>query len=88
MQHYARNHVISPLVDQHGAHLPPVVTMAAQFLWRALPGAPGIVVATPRAASGMVLMRALCVEDEPPPPDTEEDKDKHERRQPPGITRR
>lgn len=58
--------VVSPLVN----FLLPVVTMGA------VPGKLGIVVATALVASGMVLMHALCVEDEPPPPDAGVNKDK------------
>lgn len=71
----AENYVISPLIDQRSVHLPPAVAIASQVLLGALLGALGVVFATPLAASGIVLLRALYVEDEPAPPDAEERKD-------------
>src|SRR5690606_34074050 len=71
----AENYVISPLIDQRSVHPPPAGAIASQVLLGALLGALGVVFATPLAASGIVLLRALYVEDEPAPPDAEERKD-------------
>src|SRR5690554_2599627 len=70
----AESYVISPLIDQRSVHLSPAVAIASQVLLGALLGALGVVFASPLAASGIVLLRDLYVED-PPPSEEEEPED-------------
>ena len=75
----AENYVISPLIDQRSVHLPPAVAIASQVLLGALLGALGVVFATPLAASGIVLLRTLYVEDDvAAPQETEAEADDNE----------
>jgi predicted PurR-regulated permease PerM len=57
------NYLITPLVQQNTAGLPPVVSIAAVTLAGVLFGALGLVVATPLAVAVMVAVKMLYVED-------------------------
>lgn len=57
------NYLVTPLVQQNTAGLPPVLAIAAVTLIGALFGVLGLVVAAPLAVAGMVLVKMLYVED-------------------------
>lgn len=57
------NYLVTPLVQQNTAGLPPVLAIAAVTLVGALFGVLGLVVAAPLAVAGMVLVKMLYVED-------------------------
>jgi predicted PurR-regulated permease PerM len=59
----AEGYLLTPLVQSHTVKLPPVITLTAQVLMGVLLGIPGIVLATPLAAVGLVLIKMLYVED-------------------------
>jgi predicted PurR-regulated permease PerM len=56
-------YLLTPLVQSKTVKLPPVITLTAQVLMGVLLGIPGVVLATPLAAVGMVLIKMLYVED-------------------------
>jgi predicted PurR-regulated permease PerM len=57
------SYLITPLVQQRTAFLPPVLTLLAQVLLGVLSGIIGILVATPLIAATLVLVKMLYVED-------------------------
>jgi predicted PurR-regulated permease PerM len=56
-------YLLSPLVYQRSAHIPPVLTISAQVVLGTLLGVIGIIFATPLTACFMVLVQRLYVED-------------------------
>lgn len=56
-------YVLTPLVDRRSVELPPVVTISAQVLLGLLFGFVGLLVASPLAATVMLLVKMLYVED-------------------------
>lgn len=56
-------YVLTPLVQRRAVALPPALTVTAQVLLGVLIGAFGIVLATPLAATGLVAVKMLYVED-------------------------
>lgn len=56
-------YLLTPIVQARAVSMPPVVTLTAQVLLGVLFGMPGIVLATPLAAVGLVLVKMLYVED-------------------------
>lgn len=60
----AENYLVAPLVDERSVQLPPALAIGAQVLFGGLLGALGVVFATPLAASAMVLVNTLYVEDD------------------------
>ena len=57
------NYLVTPLVQQNTAGLPPVVSIAAVTLAGVLFGALGLIVATPLAVAVLVAVKMLYVED-------------------------
>jgi predicted PurR-regulated permease PerM len=57
------SYFVTPMVQQQAVYLPPALTIAVQILLGALFGIPGLILATPLAAVGLVLVRMLYVED-------------------------
>lgn len=57
------SYLITPLVQQRTAFLPPALTLLAQVLLGMLAGIIGILVATPLIAATLVLIKMLYVED-------------------------
>lgn len=55
--------VLSPMIQQRVADLPPVLGIAVQVLMSALFGAMGLIMAAPLTLVGMVVVRKLYVED-------------------------
>lgn len=55
--------LLTPMVQQRAADLPPVLLLLAQVLMGALFGLLGVALAAPAAAVGLVLVRRLYVED-------------------------
>lgn len=55
--------VLTPLIQEVAVHMPPVLTLVAAFVMGTLFGALGLLVATPLAAVGLVLVRMLYLED-------------------------
>ena len=53
--------LIVPLVQQHSVELPPILTLFAIFAFGALLGPPGVLLATPLAAAGLVVVKKLWV---------------------------
>jgi predicted PurR-regulated permease PerM len=56
-------YVLQPMVQRKTVYLPPAVTLFAQVVFGMLFGALGVVLATPLAASLLVVTRKLYVED-------------------------
>lgn len=57
------SYVFTPLMQQRIVSIPPALTIAVQLLFGLLAGTLGLLLATPLAAVGMVLVRMLYVED-------------------------
>ena len=57
------SYVITPLIQQRGVALPPVITISSQIILGVFTGILGLALATPLAAVGMVLVRELYVRD-------------------------
>lgn len=57
------SYVFTPLMQQRIVSIPPALTIAVQLLFGLLAGTLGLLLATPLAAAGMVLVRMLYVED-------------------------
>lgn len=55
--------VLTPMVQQQAVHIPPATLIAAQVMLGALFGLPGLLLAAPLAALGLVLVKMLYVED-------------------------
>jgi predicted PurR-regulated permease PerM len=67
-------YVLTPNVQRRSVALPPALTIAAQVLLGVLVGALGVVLATPLAATGLVVVNKLYVrevlgDDQPTPTD-------------------
>ena len=56
-------YLLTPLVDRRSVELPPVLTIAAQVLLGLLFGFVGLLVASPLAATVMLLVKMLYIED-------------------------
>jgi predicted PurR-regulated permease PerM len=56
-------YVLTPLVQQKTADLPPALTISAQVVLSVLAGGVGLALVAPLAAAGMVAVRMLYVED-------------------------
>lgn len=56
-------YLLTPLILQRTAYLPPALTIVAQVLLGALLGPIGVIVAAPAAAVGLVVVRELYVKD-------------------------
>ncbi len=57
------SYVFTPWMQQRNVSVPPALTIAVQLLFGLLAGTLGLLLATPLAAVGMVLVRMLYVED-------------------------
>lgn len=57
------SYLLTPLIQRQTVSLPPALTIAAQVMLGVTAGAVGLLVATPLAATGMVLVQKLYVED-------------------------
>ena len=57
------SYVFTPWMQQRIVSVPPALTIAVQLLFGLLAGTLGLLLATPLAAVGMVLVRMLYVED-------------------------
>jgi predicted PurR-regulated permease PerM len=57
-------YLITPLVQQRAADLPPVITILAQVFMGFMAGPLGVALATPLAAAAIVVVRMAYVEDE------------------------
>lgn len=55
--------VLTPLIQEVAVHMPPVLTLMAAFIMGALFGTLGLLVATPLAAVGLLLVRMIYLED-------------------------
>jgi predicted PurR-regulated permease PerM len=67
-------YVLTPNVQRRSVSLPPALTIAAQVLLGVLVGAGGVILATPLAATGLVVVKELYVrevlgDDQPTPTD-------------------
>jgi predicted PurR-regulated permease PerM len=65
-------YVLTPNVQRRSVSLPPALTIAAQVLLGVLVGALGVILATPLAATGLVVVKELYVrevlgDDQPTP---------------------
>jgi predicted PurR-regulated permease PerM len=56
-------YLLTPLVDRRGVELPPALTISAQVLLGLLFGFVGLLVASPLAATVMLLVKMLYIED-------------------------
>jgi predicted PurR-regulated permease PerM len=56
-------YLITPLVQERAVSLPPALTLLSQVIMAVLVGVLGLLLATPLAAAGMVLVKTLYVED-------------------------
>jgi predicted PurR-regulated permease PerM len=54
-------YLIQPLVQQRAVMIPPALLLFAQILLAVVLGARGVIVATPLAAAGLVLVKMLYV---------------------------
>ena len=61
--HTVEGYLISPLVQRHTVHMPPALTILSMTILGTLAGALGLVLAAPLAATGLVLVREMYVED-------------------------
>ena len=57
------SYVFTPFMQQRIVSIPPALTIGVQLLFGLLAGTLGLLLATPLAALGMVLVRMLYVED-------------------------
>lgn len=57
------NHFVTPVVEKRTVLLPPVLTVTVQLILGVLVGAPGVMLASPLAATFMVAIKMLYVED-------------------------
>lgn len=57
------SYFITPFIERKTVSLPPALTVTVQLLLGLLAGLPGVIVAAPLTAAGMVLVRRLYVED-------------------------
>jgi len=57
------SYLVTPLIQRQTVSLPPALTIAAQVVLGVTAGAIGLLVATPLAAAGLVLVQKLYVED-------------------------
>ena len=56
-------YAITPFIERKAVSLPPVLTAFTQLLFGLLTGVPGLILATPLTAAGLVLVQKLYVED-------------------------
>ncbi|HEV7822585.1 MAG TPA: AI-2E family transporter, partial [Burkholderiales bacterium] len=69
--HAIEGYVLSPLIQERAVYLPPAVLLLAQVILGVLAGLPGVMLATPLAATLLVMVRMLYIEDvlgQPGPP--------------------
>ncbi len=59
-------YIITPLVQRKAVHLPPALTISAQFLLGTIAGVLGLMFATPLTAIGMVVVKTLYLHEDPP----------------------
>ncbi len=57
------SYLITPLIQQRGVSLPPVITLTSQVLLASLFGFLGLLLATPLAAAALVLVKMLYLEE-------------------------
>ena len=57
------NNLLEPIVQQRAVYLAPALVLLAQIVLGILIGLPGIMLATPLAAAGMVAVKMLYIED-------------------------
>lgn len=57
------SYLVTPLIQQRTVSLPPALTLGAQIVAGVLAGAPGLALATPLTAAGLVLVREIYVKD-------------------------
>lgn len=57
------SYLIAPLVQERAVHIPPAAVITAQFVGGVVAGAVGVLLATPLAIVGIVLVQTLYVED-------------------------
>lgn len=63
--HCAEAYVLTPLAQRRSVRLPPALTLLSQLLMWTLAGLLGVAMATPLAATALVLIRKLYVKEEP-----------------------
>jgi predicted PurR-regulated permease PerM len=61
--HILEGYVLTPLVQKRAVHLPPALTILSQVLMTTLFGFMGLVLATPIAAGGLVLVKRIYLEE-------------------------
>ncbi|HEX4227909.1 MAG TPA: AI-2E family transporter [Bryobacteraceae bacterium] len=69
--HSLEGYVLTPLVQRRAVHLPPVVTILAQFLMWTIAGPLGLIIATPIAAAGLTMLNFFYYYGEKGPPSDE-----------------
>jgi predicted PurR-regulated permease PerM len=57
------SYLVTPLVQQRAIQMPPAMTLGMQFLLGTLTGLPGLALAVPLTAAGVVITRMAYVED-------------------------
>jgi predicted PurR-regulated permease PerM len=63
--HIAEGYVVTPLAQRHAVRLPPALTLLSQlFMWK-VAGLLGVIIATPLAAIGLVVVQKLYLKREP-----------------------
>lgn len=67
--HALEGYVVTPLVQRRAVHLPPVITILAQFLMWTIAGLLGVVIATPLAAACLTLLNFFYYYGKRSPPD-------------------
>jgi predicted PurR-regulated permease PerM len=58
-------YIITPLVQRKAVHLPPALTISAQFLMGTIAGVLGLMFATPLTAIGMAVTKMLYLHEDP-----------------------
>ena len=60
--HVAEGYVITPIAQRHAVRLPPALTLVAQLFMWTVAGILGLLIATPLAAVGLVIVQKLYLE--------------------------
>lgn len=63
--HVAEGYLLTPMVQRRAVYLPPALTITSQVLLGLLLGFPGLALATPLTAAGLVLVKMLYLHERP-----------------------
>ncbi len=63
--HVAEGYVITPIAQRHAVRLPPALTLVAQLFMWTVAGILGLLIATPLAAVGLVIVQKVYLKEQP-----------------------